>query len=49
MTIYESLRRKLGRIPTHQEQVEEIKRIISEAKAERLARAGRFSQRAKSA
>ena len=37
MTIYQNLQRKLGRPPTCQEQIEEIRRIIAEAKAARLA------------
>lgn len=34
-TIYEALARKLGRAPTHQEQVAEVTRILREARAER--------------
>ena len=41
MTIYESLRRKLGRDPTHQEQVEEVRRILAEAREARRVRLSR--------
>lgn len=32
-TIYEALEKKLGRPPTHKEQVDEVKRILSEARS----------------
>jgi hypothetical protein len=37
-TIYEALALKLGRAPTHQELVEEVLRIIREARAGREAK-----------
>ena len=45
-TIYEALRAKLGREPTHVETVDEVRRIMAEATAE-LAEKGklRFQRR----
>ncbi len=37
-TIYEALKAKLNREPTHNELVEDVKRILREAAAERKAR-----------
>lgn len=39
-TIYEALWLKLGREPTHNEAVAEVKRILSEAARERAERKG---------
>jgi hypothetical protein len=35
MTIYEALRRKLGREPTHQELCAEVRRILTDSLVER--------------
>lgn len=45
-TIYEALAAKLGRTPTHNETVDEVKRILSEATVERAA-AGRLPHQRK--
>ena len=37
-TIYEALQAKLGRDPTHREQVAEVKRILQEAYCEQAER-----------
>ena len=38
MTIYEKLTQKLGRQPTHQEQVAEVKRILEDGMVEMAAK-----------
>lgn len=40
-TIYAALKAKLGREPSHTELVEDVKRILSEARAERIAQGKR--------
>jgi hypothetical protein len=39
-TIYEALKRRLGREPTHDELVADVKRILTEALCETAARGG---------